>query len=62
MIPVIPVKSLIKITGIDDDDHKSVLNKMILDDISALAKTGKYIILVGKHNANKRRLWTLKKM
>ena len=62
MIPVIPVKSLIKITGIDDDDHESVLNKMILDDISALAKTSKYIILVGKHNANKRRLWTLKKM
>ena len=49
MMPVIPVKSLAKITGIDDDDYKAVLNKMILDDISALAKTDKYILLVGKH-------------
>ena len=48
MMPVIPVKSLAKITGIDDDDYKAVLNKMILDDISTLAKTDKYILLVGK--------------
>ena len=54
-MPVIPVKSLAKITGIDDDDYKVVLNKMIVDDISALAKRDKYIILVGKHmyNCNK---------
>ena len=49
MMPVIPVKSLAKITGFDDDDYKAVLNRMILDDISTLAKTDKYIPLVGKH-------------
>ena len=38
MMPVIPVKSLAKIIGIDDDNYKAVLNKMIVDGISALEK------------------------
>ena len=46
---MIPVKSLTKITGIDDDNYKAVLNKMIFDDILTLSKTDKYIFLVGKH-------------
>ena len=53
MIPMVPVKDLV-ITQYADD-FKKVLNKMIIDDVSTLAKTDPYILVVGARifNGNK---------
>ena len=59
MIPVIPMRSLV----LDElkDDFKSVINKMIIDDISTVAKTDPVILIVGSRIYNGQKCKTEKK-
>ena len=53
MIPLIPLKDL-NVTDLSDD-FKAVLNKMIIDDVSSVAKTDPMILVIGARifNGNK---------
>ena len=59
MIPVIPMRSLV----LDElkDDFKSVINKMIIDDISTVAKTDPVILTIGSRIYNGQKCKTEKK-
>ena len=46
MIPLILIEALVRIDGLEND-LKAVTGKMIQDDISALAKSGPIIIMIG---------------
>ena len=60
MIPLVPVDSLVRIDELDDA-FKAVINKMILDDVSTMAKTDPVILMVGIRIYNGHKCKTEKK-
>ena len=60
MIPVLPLKSLEQLTAFKDD-FKAVINKMVIDDISAMAKSDPLILVVGSRIFNGQKCKTEKK-
>nr|XP_047130473.1 uncharacterized protein LOC105843290 isoform X3 [Hydra vulgaris] len=54
MIPLMPIEAMVRIDSLDNN-FKAVINKMIQDDISALAKSDPIIIMIGAriYKANK---------
>ena len=60
MIPVLPIKSLEQLTTFEDD-FKAVINKMMIDDISAMAKSDPLILVVGYRIFNRQKCKTEKK-
>ena len=47
MVPLLPVNSLVRIDEIQDNQFKAIMNKMIIDDVSAMVKSDVMILMIG---------------